>query len=146
VGFTALAPRLPRFAVFAVGFLIAGSPRFVVLALTDRLWIVYAVSFAAGVSIAAVNPILGALSYERIPAELRARVLGLSYAASWAGIPLGALLAGLAVQGLRLPVAGLLFGLAYLAVTLLPFVSPAWGEMDRRPATVDASGATVAST
>jgi hypothetical protein len=125
VVFTVLAPRVPRFAVFAVGFLIAGSPRLVLLAVTEHLWVVYAVSFAA------VNPILGALSYERIPESLRARVLGLSHAVSWAGIPLGGLLAGLAVQGLRLPAACLLFGLAYLVVTLLPFVSRSWREMDR---------------
>ena len=131
VVFTAVAPKVSRFAVFAVGFLIAGAPRFVVLALVEQVWVVYTVAFVAGLSIAAVNPILGALSYQRIPEQLQARVLGLTHAVSWAGIPLGSLLAGLAVQGLRLPVASLLFGLAYLTVTLLPFVSPAWRTMDR---------------
>ncbi|GAB3139924.1 hypothetical protein GCM10027290_09930 [Micromonospora sonneratiae] len=129
--FTAVAPRLPRFAIFAVGFLIAGAPRFVVLALVDQIWVIYTVAFVAGLSIAAVNPILGAVSYERIPEQFRARVLGLTHAVSWAGIPLGSLLAGLMVQGFRLPAASLLFGLAYLVVTLLPFVSPAWRTMDR---------------
>ncbi|MGW0436125.1 MFS transporter [Micromonospora sp. NPDC003197] len=129
--FTAIAPRVPRFAVFTVGFLIAGAPRFVVLALVEELWVIYVVAFVGGLSIAAVNPILGALSYERIPEHLQARVLGLMHAVSWAGIPLGSLLAGLAVQGLRLPAASLLFGLAYLVVTLLPLVSPVWRTMDR---------------
>ncbi|MFY1687902.1 MFS transporter [Plantactinospora sp. WMMB782] len=133
VVFTVVADRVPRFAVFAVGFLLAGAPRFVALAVLDRLWVVYLVSFVAGVSIAAVNPILGAVSFERIPQQLRARVLGLVHAAAWAGIPLGGLLAGLAVQGLRLPVACLLFGTAYLLVTLLPFVMPVWRELDRPP-------------
>lgn len=132
--FTAVATKVPRFAVFAVGFLIAGAPRFVVLALVDQLWVVYPVSFVAGLSIAAVNPILGALSYERVPEDLRARVLGLSHALAWAGIPLGALLAGLTVDELRLPATALLFGAAYLGVTLLPFVGSSWREMDHRPA------------
>ncbi|MFK3981163.1 MFS transporter [Micromonospora sp. NPDC050397] len=135
VVFTVLAPRMPRFWVFAVGFLIAGAPRFVVLAATDRLWAIYLVSFVAGVSVAAVNPILGALSYERTPERLRARVLGLSRAVSYAGIPLGGLLGGAAVHGLALPAACLLFGLAYLVVTLMPFVSQVWRTMDHdRPA------------
>ncbi|MEV4629018.1 MFS transporter [Micromonospora sp. NPDC049523] len=134
VVFTVVAPRIPRFWVFAVGFLIAGAPRFVAFAVTDRLWPIYVVSFVAGVSIAAVNPIFGALAYERIPERLRARVLGLSRAVSFAGIPLGGLLGGAAVTGLALPAACLLFGFAYLMVTLLPFFSPVWRTMDERPA------------
>jgi MFS family permease len=134
VVFTALAPRIPRFWVFAIGFLLAGAPRFVAFAVSDQLWIVYGVSFVAGVSIAAVNPIFGALAYERIPERLRARVLGLSRAVSFAGIPLGGLLGGAAVQGLALPAACLLFGAAYLVVTLLPFFSRVWRTMDERPA------------
>jgi predicted MFS family arabinose efflux permease len=134
VAFTAVAPRVPRYWVFAIGFLIAGAPRFVVFAITDRLWVVYVVSFVAGVSIAAVNPIFGALAYERIPQQLRARVLGLTRAVSYAGIPLGGLLGGAAVGGLALPAACLLFGTAYLAVTLWPFLDRAWRTMDERPA------------
>ena len=134
VVYTVLAPRIPRFWVFAIGFLLAGAPRFVTLAVTDRLWLIYAVSFVAGVSVAAVNPVFGALAYERIPERLRARVLGLSRAVSFAGIPLGGLLGGAAVHGLALPAAALLFGLAYLVVTLWPFVSRVWRTMDERPA------------
>ena len=135
VAFTVVAPRVPRFAVFTVGFLIAGAPRFVALAVVDRLWAVYLISFVAGLSIAAINPILGALIYERVPEELRARVLGPSHAISWAGIPLGGLLAGWATAGLAFPVACLLFGGAYLLVTLAPFVAPAWRELDHPPPT-----------
>ncbi|RKR90153.1 transmembrane secretion effector [Micromonospora pisi] len=134
VVFTVLAPRMPRFWVFAVGFLLAGAPRFVAIAVTERLWVVYVVSFVAGVSVAAINPIFGALAYERIPERLRARVLGLSRAVSFAGIPLGGLLGGAAVGGLALPATCLLFGFAYLVVTVLPFVSPVWRTMDERPA------------
>ncbi|WP_422774603.1 MFS transporter [Plantactinospora sp. WMMC1484] len=132
--FTLGASRVPRFAVFAVGFLLAGAPRFVALAVLDRLWAVYLISFVAGVSVAAINPILGAATFERIPERLRARVLGLTHAASWAGIPLGGLLGGLAVEQLRLPAACLLLGAAYLVVTVLPFVLPVWRQLDQ-PAT-----------
>ncbi|MEO3816905.1 MFS transporter [Plantactinospora sp. B24E8] len=141
VVFTAVAPKVPRYAIFAVGFLLAGAPRFVALAFLDPLWAVYTVSFVAGLSIAAINPILGAVSYERIPASLRARVLGLTQAAAWAGIPLGGLLGGLAVTGLGLTGAAVVFGAAYLAVTLLPFLMPVWRELDRHPGPIGRAAA-----
>lgn len=133
VVFTAIAPRVPRFAAYAVGFLIGGSPRFFAPALTDQLWPVYVVSFVAGFAIAGVNPILGAMQYELVPEALRSRVLGLTTAIAWAGIPLGGLLGGWTVQLLGLRPAWLIFGGLYLVVTLVPFVQPAWRELDRKP-------------
>jgi MFS family permease len=131
--FTALAPKAPRWATFSVGFLIGGAPRFVALAATDQLWVVYTVSFVAGLGIAAINPILGAVLYERIPERLRARVLGINTALCWAGIPLGGLVGGALATWFGLRSALLTIGAAYLLVTLLPFVRPVWRDLDRRP-------------
>jgi len=133
--FTALAPRLPRYALFTAGMLIGGAPRFIVLAVTDRLWIIYVIAFAAGVSIAAINPISGAVFYERIPERMMARVQGIGIALGWAGIPLGALLGGVAAEGIGVSAALIVFGLLYLAVTLQPLIWPAWRQIDRRPPT-----------
>jgi MFS family permease len=141
VVFTVIASRVPRFAAYAVGFLIAGAPRFLAPALTDHLWPVYAVTFLAGFSIAAVNPILGAVQYERVPEALRSRVLGLTIAVAWAGIPLGGLLGGWTVQLLGLRPAWFIFGGLYLAVTLVPFVQPAWRDLDRKPQDHPGAGA-----
>ncbi|SCF15258.1 MFS transporter [Micromonospora mirobrigensis] len=135
VVFTALAPRVPRFATFAVGFLVGGAPRFLALALVDRLWAVYLISFVAGLGLAAINPILGAITYERIPEALRARVLGLGHAISWGGIPLGGLLAGYCADLASPAVAALVFGGAYLAVTVWPLLSPTWRRLDGPPPT-----------
>jgi predicted MFS family arabinose efflux permease len=137
VVFTVVAPRVPRFAAYAVGFLIGGAPRFFAPAVTDQLWPVYVVTFVAGFSIAGVNPILGALQYELVPEALRSRVLGLTTAVAWAGIPLGGLLGGWTVQLLGLRPSWLVFGGLYLLVTLIPFVRPAWREMDRPPPSRD---------
>lgn len=120
------------YAFFTVGFLIAGAPRFLMLVTVDRLWAVYLVSFLSGLAIAAVNPILGAVVYERVPQRLRARVLGPAHAIFWAGIPLGSLLGGQAVERTSLSVTCLLFGGAYLLVTLIPVVAPVWRDLDRR--------------
>jgi MFS family permease len=133
VVFTAVAPRIPRWAVFSVGFLAAGAPKWVVLALVPQLWIVYAVSFLGGLGAAALNPILGAVLYERVPERMQARVLGMSLAMSWAGIPIGGLAGGVLVQWLGLTPALLVFGALYFAATLLPFVDRTWRDLDRRP-------------
>jgi MFS family permease len=132
--YAGLATRLPRYATFAVGFLIGGAPRFLALGLGSPLWTIAAVGFAAGLGLAAVNPILGAVSYERIPERLIARVMGLSVALSWAGIPLGSLLGGLSADRLGIRWALMLGAACYLAATLLPFASKVWREMDSPPA------------
>lgn len=133
VVFTAMAPRIPRWAVFSVGFLIAGAPKWIVTALVPQLWIVYVVSFIGGLGAAALNPILGAVLYERVPERLHTRVLGMSLAMSWAGIPLGGLAGGALVQWLGLTPSLLVFGALYFAATLLPFVDPPWRKLDDRP-------------
>ncbi|MFG1988540.1 MFS transporter [Actinoplanes sp. NPDC048988] len=119
--YAALATRLPRVPTFAVCFLLAGSPRFFALAATGRLWPVLAIAFGAGLAVAAVNPILMALGYERVPGHLRGRVLGPAVAIGFAGVPLGGLLGGLAVDHAGPRPALLLAGGLYLAVSLVPF-------------------------
>jgi len=129
--FTWLLPRLPRRWTFALCFLIAGPPRFFAMAVTDDLTAVLVVSFASGLATAALNPIISTVMYGRIPEDLRARVIGLTGALSWLGIPAGALLGGLAVSGFG-PTAALAGGgLIYLAATLLPFLQRIWRDMDR---------------
>jgi MFS family permease len=135
--YAVLATRLPRYLTFAVGFVIGGAPRFLTLAFGAPLWTIVAVGFAAGLGLAAVNPILGAVSYERIPERLIARVMGLSVALSWAGIPLGSLLGGVATDQLGIRWALVLAAVGYLAATLLPFTSKVWREMDSPPAQPD---------
>ena len=134
--FTALAPKLPRYASFATCFVLGGSPHIFVMAFTDSVTVVAATMLATGVMCAAINPVLAAVSYERIPRHLQARVLGLLRAMSWAGIPLGGLLGGLLVAAVGLTAALVATGVAYLAMTLVPLVSPAWREIDRPAAPV----------
>lgn len=127
-----LGPRLSRRKLFTVGFLVGGSPRFFVLVLTGALSPVLAANLVCDAFAGSLNPVIGATSYERIPEELRARVLGTIRASAWIGIPFGALFAGYAVTGLGLRATLLGFGAAYLLTTLAPLVFPSWRQM-RRP-------------
>jgi hypothetical protein len=135
--YAAVAPRLPRWAPFAIGFLIGGCPRLFALALDAPLWSIIAISVTAGVSLSTVNPILGAVYYERIPATMQARVLGLSVALAWAGIPIGSLLGGWLVDSAGLRTALLISAGGYLLATLMPFVGRHWRAMDDRPAAAE---------
>lgn len=139
-----VAERLPRRLVYLVAFLIVGAPRFVVLAMDVPLVAVLVVAVVGGFATGFINPILGAVIYERIPARLVGRVTGLTTSLCWSLIPLGGLAGGLAVAGLGLTPALLVFGAAYFAATTLPALLPQWRQIDRRPDAAD-TGAGVAS-
>ncbi|HEY2671811.1 MAG TPA: MFS transporter [Rugosimonospora sp.] len=133
-----LGPRLSRRALFSVGNLVSGAPRFIVLALFRTLAPVVGVVLVAEVFAGSLNTVISATAYERIPEELRARVLGAVRASAWVGIPFGALFGGYAIEALGTRVALLAFGAAYLVTTLAPFVFPTWRQMRRpEPVAVD---------
>ena len=124
--------RLPRFRTYVLGYLLAGAPRWIAMALGMPLWAVAGVHVVAGFGAGFLNPVLGAVQFERIPERLMGRVSALSLAASWSLMPLGGPAAGLAVASLGLAPALVLFGAAYFLTTMAPVLSPAWREMDRR--------------
>ena len=129
----AWAARLPRFRTYLLAFLVCGSPRFAVLAFDTPLWAVLAVGVVAGFASGFLNPVLGAVMFERIPEPLVGRVSSLTTAMCFALMPLGGLLGGVLVSGAGLSVALLACGAAYLVVTMAPALDPRWQEMDRRP-------------
>jgi MFS family permease len=113
-----------------------------VLAVTGLLSPVLAVHLISEVFGGSLNAVVGATVYERIPDELRSRVLGAVRASAWIGIPFGALLGGYATEALGVRPAVLVFGAAYLLTTLAPFVFPAWRQLKRPvPAAAAESGA-----
>ena len=129
--------RIPRFRTYLLAFLVTGIPRFVVMAIDVPLWVVVAVLVLAGVASGFLNPILGAVFFERIPEPLVGRVSSLSTSVCYALMPLGGLLGGVLIAGIGLSPAFVLVGVAYFAATMAPAVFPSFREMDRRPAAPD---------
>jgi MFS family permease len=127
------ASRLPRFRIYLIGFLITGAPRFAVMALDSPLVVVLAVFVVGGFFSGFLNPVLGAVEFERIPAAMVGRVSSMMTAMCWALMPLGGLLGGLLVGSWSLAGAFVVCGVAYFVVTMLPATDPTWREMDRRP-------------
>lgn len=129
----AFASRLPRYTVYLVGFLICGLPRFAIFVVDVPLLAVAAVFAVSGFASGFLNPVLGAVIFERIPGPLVGRVSSLSTALCWALMPLGGLVGGLLVDSWGLAAAMLTCGLAYLVVTTAPALDPRWRDLDRRP-------------
>ncbi|MGH3681108.1 MAG: MFS transporter, partial [Natronosporangium sp.] len=126
-----LGHRLPRRATYLICFLIAGAPRFAVLALGAPLWLVLGLHAVAGLAAGFLNPILGAVQFERIPAGLLGRVKTLGAALAWSGIPFGGLVAGGLIALAGLSPALLVLGGCYLVATMLPGLRKEWAELDR---------------
>lgn len=126
--------RMPRYRVYVLAFLVTGAPRFVAFALDTPLWALLAVLAVGGFFSGFLNPILGAVFFERIPASMVGRVNSLSTSMAFALMPFGGLLGGALIGGLRLDPALLVVGLAYFLVTIGPAVAlPGYRDMDRHP-------------
>jgi hypothetical protein len=125
------AHRLPRRVVFFAGFLLAGAPRFLILASGAPLGAVLAVFAVSGFGAGFLNPVLGAILFERVPRRMLGRVNALGDSLAWAGIPLGGLIAGAAVASVGLVPVLLVCGTAYFLTTNLTGLRPEWREMDR---------------
>jgi MFS family permease len=131
----ATGERLPRFTTYVIGFAVGGLPRFVVMILDTPMALVLAVAVVSGFANGFVNPIIGAVTYERVPDRLMGRVTTLKSSLCWSTIPFGGLLGGALIAGIGFTPAMLAVGLAYLAATMLPALQPRWREIDRRPRT-----------
>lgn len=125
------APRLRRRVVFFTGFLLAGAPRFLILASTAPMGAVLAVFAVSGFGAGFLNPVLGAVLFERVPRRMLGRVNALGDSLAWAGIPLGGLIAGAAVASVGLAPVLLAGGVAYFLTTNVTALRPEWREMDR---------------
>ena len=129
---TAFAPRLPRRRTFAFAFLVAGAPRLLALALPIPFTAVLAVWAVAGLAAGAINPVLSAAQYDTIPPRLLARALAAVNAIAWAGIPFGALLAGIGTDLAGLTPTLLVLAGIYAIATIDPFIRRSWRAMDRK--------------
>lgn len=139
--YSAVGPRLPRWPVYTVAFLLVGAPRFFAFAAEPPYAALIVTSVVAGVAAGALNPVLTAVEYERIPEHLQSRIFGVMSAGVLAGAPVGVLVTGVVVERWGVRAALVAAGLAYLLATLSPVVFPVWRQMDRTSAPEEGGGA-----
>lgn len=130
---SAWADRLPRLATYTVAYLLIGLPRYAVFALGAPIEAVLAVSVVSGFASGFINPVIGAVSFERIPPEMTGRVSALVTASAYTLMPFGGLAAGALIAATSLPLTFLAFGLAYFLVTTAPLLVPSFRQIDQQP-------------
>jgi MFS family permease len=128
----AYGTRLPRFQTYLVAFLITGLPRFVLFAIGVPLWVIIAMCLVGGASSGFLNPVIGAVEFERIPRALVGRVTSLTSSICWSLMPLGGIIGGLLVSGIGLSPAMVVIGVAYFATTMAPALIPSFRGMNRQ--------------
>ncbi|WP_233199135.1 MFS transporter [Cryobacterium sp. M23] len=138
VAFGFVAHRVPRRVTLAVCFALAGGPSSAAFAVGAPLPALVAMTALSGLAAGAINPILGAVEFERVPEHMRGRVFGLINAGAWSGVPFGALLGGIAADTIGLSLAFGIVAIVYTLVTLSPLSGGAWRHMERRPVVMPA--------
>ena len=129
--FAAIGHRLPRHATFVAAFVLTGF-RFWVYTAYPPLAILVATTFITSIGAGPLNPIIGAVEFERIPPNMRGRVFGAITAGAWIAMPLGMLLGGVFTD--RFGTLPMLIGLGitYFITTLSMAFIPAMKEMNRK--------------
>jgi MFS family permease len=125
-----LGVKLPRFITFVSMFILV-SLRFFVLLFNPPLWVLLVSTFLLAIGAGPLNPIINAVEYERIPADMRGRVFGIVTAGAWIAMPLSELAAGFLVNWLGTMPVILGCGVTYVAATVSMLAIPSMRAMDR---------------
>jgi MFS family permease len=130
--FAAVGHRLPRYTIFVSAFVLAGL-RFWIYALYPSLTVLILATFISSLGAGPLNPIIGAVEFERIPPHMRGRVFGAITAGAWVAMPLGMLLGGILTENLGTFIMMIGLAISYLITTLSMAFIPAMREMNRKP-------------
>ena len=129
--FAAVGHRLPRHAVFVGAFVLAGMQLWMYL-LYPPIGVLVTTALIFSLGAGPLNPIIGAVEFERIPENMRGRVFGTVTAGAWIAMPLGMLLGGVFTEKLGVNPMLVFLGTAYLIFTLSMAFIPAMKEMNRK--------------
>ncbi len=129
--FAAIGPRLPRHAVFVAAFVLTGF-RFFFYLLYPPLAVLVTTGLIFSLGAGPLNPILGAVQFERIPQDMRGRVFGAITAGAWIAMPLGTLIGGFFTESFGLTPMFIGLIIAYFITTLSMAFIPAMKEMNRK--------------
>ena len=103
------------------------------LALTPPLGVLVIAGFVGGLLFGPINPIASTVIQEHTPPAMLGRVFGALTALAQAGIPIGAVLAGVVVQRAGLIPTTIGMGVLYLLMPVAMFFNRSLRQMDARP-------------
>jgi MFS family permease len=130
--FGAVGRAWPRRRTFLISYVVGAALIYGTLALSPPLAVAIVAAIAAGLAFGPVNPVFATVTQENTPPDLLGRVFGALTAIAQAAIPIGAVVAGVAVQqvGLIPTIVGM--GVIYVVVTIGMFFNPTLRGMDVR--------------
>jgi MFS family permease len=130
--FGAVGRTWPRRRTFLTSYVVGAGLIYGTLALSPPLGVAIIAAIAAGLAFGPVNPIFATVTQENTPPHLLGRVFGALTAIAQAAFPIGAAIAGFAVQraGLIPTIVGM--GVVYVVLTIGMFFNPALRGMDVR--------------
>ena len=117
--FGAIGSRLPRRRTFLTAFILLALG-YGPLALLPPLPVTLIALALLGLAAGPINPLISAVLYERVPADLRGRVIGAATAGVNMAAPLGVLLGGVLLDRLGLRPVYALVSLNRAAASALP--------------------------
>ncbi len=129
--FAAIGPRISRHYAFIFAFVLT-SFRFWAYYFQPPIGLLMFAVFICSIGAGPLNPILGAVQFERIPQGMRGRVFGTITAGAWVAMPFGMLLGGVLTEKLGVSAVLVGLGIIYLATTLSMVFIAAMREMDRK--------------
>ncbi len=129
--FAAVGHRLPRHAVFVWAFVLTGI-KFWVYLFYPPIAVLVTTSLIFSIGAGPLNPIIGAVEFERIPETMRGRVFGAVTAGAWIAMPLGMLFGGIFTEKLGTFPMLIFLGTTYLIVTMSMAFIPAMKEMNKK--------------
>jgi MFS family permease len=135
----AIGHRLPRFATFVTTFVLVSLYAWAFAFFLPFPWILVSAALA-GLGAGPLNPIIGTVILERVPSDMRGRVLGTIQAGAWLTMPLGVLMAGVMTEWAGLQPMLMALAVTYLVTTLSMLFIPALRDLDRRPVSAEAAG------
>jgi MFS family permease len=129
--FAAFGQRMSRHLTFVGAFMLAGM-QFWVYALQPSFAVLLVATLITSIGAGPLNPIIGAVEFERIPADMRGRVFGAITAGAWLAVPLGMLLGGVWTESFGTYPLLIGLGVIYFITTLSMAFIPAMKEMNRK--------------
>jgi MFS family permease len=127
--YATLGARVRRRPVFVLGQL-ATAAGVVGMALLPPDPLLLGAALLAGLGSAPVGALVSVLVADRVPDEVRGRVLGLQNAAALGAVPVGLLGAGLLVEAIGLRPTGMLVAGVWLAATVAALAAPALRRLE----------------
>lgn len=118
--------------MFLTSYVVGAALIYGTLALSPPVAVAIVAAIAAGLAFGPINPIFATVTQENTPEHMLGRVFGALTAIAQAAIPIGAVVAGAAVQGAGLIPTVVGMGVVYVVVMIGMFFNPALRGMDIR--------------